>query len=231
MGVVFVWGRLFNVDPDLWWHLKVGETILRTHHWPTTDIYSFTVNGQPWLAYEWLGDVLLAGAYRLAGLPGLAAFLIVVGSAVVIALYSCATAACGNSKAGFVAATLLSIFAVLSFSPRPQMLGYLFLVLTLTALELFRARKAPHVWFFPAMMLVWVNTHGSWIIGMGAAVGLLDERTFRIPKRAILRPSAGALTSGVSLREYFCFHCSRFRSRLTAREWRHRHLSLLSRCR
>ena len=69
VGVVFVWGRLFNVDPDLWWHLKVGETILRTHHWPTTDIYSFTVNGQPWLAYEWLGDVLLAGALPAGGLP------------------------------------------------------------------------------------------------------------------------------------------------------------------
>jgi len=168
VGVVFVWARLFNVDPDLWWHVKVGETILRTHQWPTTDIYSFTVNGQPWLAYEWLGDVLLAAAYRLAGLPGLAAFLIVVGSAVVIGLYICATVRSGNSKAGFVAATVLSIFAVLSFSARPQMLGYLFLVLTVIALELFRQGKRRMLWFFPAMMLLWVNTHGSWIIGMGA---------------------------------------------------------------
>ena len=71
VGVVFVHARLFNVDPDLWWHIKVGETILKTHHWPTTDVYSFTVNGQPWLAYEWLGDVLLASPYRLGGILGL----------------------------------------------------------------------------------------------------------------------------------------------------------------
>src|SRR5215470_7640854 len=44
VGAVFVLGRYFNVDPDLWWHLKNGENILATHHWPTTDSFSFTVN-------------------------------------------------------------------------------------------------------------------------------------------------------------------------------------------
>src|SRR5271165_5841398 len=57
VGGVFVSGRRFLVDPDMWWHLKVGETILATHRFPTTDPYSFTVHGQPWLAYEWLGEV------------------------------------------------------------------------------------------------------------------------------------------------------------------------------
>jgi hypothetical protein len=167
VGLVFVWGRLFNVDPDLWWHIKVGDTILATHHWPITDSYSFTVAGQPWLAYEWVGDVLLATAHRVAGLPGLAAILILMGSTIVLGLYGGATARCGNSKAGFVAAAVLSIFAVMSFSLRPQMLGYLFLILTVAALERFRAGKRRALWFLPVLMLVWVNTHGSWIIGLG----------------------------------------------------------------
>jgi hypothetical protein len=166
-GMAFVWGRLFNVDPDLWWHIKVGEAILATHRWPSTDRYSFTVAGQPWLAYEWVGDLLLAAAYRLAGLSGLAAILILVGSGVVVALYWCATVRSGNSKAGFVAAALLSIFAVMSFSLRPQMLGYLFLILTVAVLERFREGKSRALWFLPILMLVWVNTHGSWIIGLG----------------------------------------------------------------
>lgn len=168
VAIVFVHARMFTVDPDVWWHIKVGDLILRTYQWPTTDIYSFTVHGQPWLAYEWLGDVLLAAAYRVGGLAGLAAFLILVGSAVVIGVYICATVRCGNSKAGFVTATVLSIFAVMSFSLRPQMLGYLFLVLTMIALERFRQGKHGMLWFFPVWMLLWVNTHGSWIIGMGA---------------------------------------------------------------
>ena len=165
---VFYSARLFVVDPDLWWHIKAGDFILATHHWPTTDFYSFTVSGHPWLAYEWLGEVLFAAVSRLAGVQGLDALLIVLGSAVILALYYFATLRSGNSKAGFIATSVLLILATPSFSLRPQMLGYLFLVLTLSCLELFRQGKRGALWFLPAIMLLWVNTHGSWIIGVGA---------------------------------------------------------------
>ena len=67
VGGTFAVGRRFVVDPDLWWHIKVGDAILTTHHWPVADPFSFTVSGQPWLAYEWLGDIALAAAWRLGG--------------------------------------------------------------------------------------------------------------------------------------------------------------------
>lgn len=167
VGAVFADGRLFHVDPDLWWHIKVGETILATHHWPTTDVYSFTVAGQPWLAYEWLGEVLLGAVSHVGGVLGLDLLLIAMGSAIVLALYAFTTLRAGNSKAGFVASTILFLLAIPSFSLRPQMLGYLFLILTLIALERFRQGTHGTIWFLPVLMLAWVNTHGSWIIGMG----------------------------------------------------------------
>ena len=165
---VFVGARLFIVDPDLWWHVKAGESILATHHWPMTDPYSFTVSGHPWLAYEWLGEILFATASRFAGVQGLDALLIILGGAVILALYYFATLRSGNSKAGFLASTVLIILAAPSFSLRPQMLGYLFLILTLACLELFRQGKRRALWFLPVIMLLWVNTHGSWIIGLAA---------------------------------------------------------------
>ncbi|MGD1210379.1 MAG: hypothetical protein ABR973_03340 [Candidatus Acidiferrales bacterium] len=168
VGAVFLGGRSFRVDPDLWWHIKVGEAILTMHRWPTTDPYSFTVFGQPWMAYEWLGDVLFAAVHRVAGISGLDALLIALGSAIVLALYALATVRSGKSKAGCVTAVLLFLLAQVSFSLRPQMLGYLFLILTLIALERFRQGKPRALWFLPLLMLLWVNTHGSWIIGLGA---------------------------------------------------------------
>lgn len=168
VGIVFVHARNFIVDPDLWWHIKVGETILSTHHWPTTDPYSFTVTGQPWLAYEWLGEVLLGAVNRIGGVPALDVLLMVLGSAIMLALYALMTVRSRNSKAAFVGATVLFLLASVSFSLRPQMLGYLFLILTLLALERFRQGKSQAVWLLPVIMLLWVNTHGSWIIGMGA---------------------------------------------------------------
>lgn len=165
---VFASMRAFFVDPDLWWHIKTGEIILATHHWPTTDPYSFTVAGAPWISYEWLGEIPLAIASRIGGVLGLDILLIALGSAVMLALYYYGTLRSGNSKAGFVAAGLLSSLAIASFTLRPQMFGYLFLILTMIALEFFRQGKRRALWFLPPLMLLWVNTHGSFIIGLGA---------------------------------------------------------------
>jgi hypothetical protein len=163
---VFVTGRELRLDPDCWWHVKTGQLILSTHVWPTTDPYSFTVAGQPWLSYEWGGDVALASAVHLAGLRGLDAVSILMGAAVMIALYCLATLCSGNSKAAFVASAILLVLTVPSFNVRPQMLGYLFLILTLIALERFRRQKRTALWFLPFLFILWINTHGSWIIGL-----------------------------------------------------------------
>ncbi|HEY6444550.1 MAG TPA: hypothetical protein VIY66_14535 [Candidatus Acidoferrales bacterium] len=167
VGAAFYAGRVFTVDPDMWWHITTGQTILATHHWPTVDPYSFTVHGQPWIAFEWLGEVLIGAVARIGGVRGLDALVIVLGGAVMIALYVFATIRAGNSKAGFLAAAVLFALANPSFSMRPQMLGYLFLVLTLIALELFRQGKRWPIWFLPPLFLLWVNTHGSFIVGLG----------------------------------------------------------------
>lgn len=181
VGRVFLSLRTFKVDPDVWWHIKVGEGILATHHWPTADPYSFTVAGQHWLAYEWLGDVLLAAVSHIGGLRGLGALLIVLGSLVALALYYFTSIRCGNPKAGFLATAILLNLATGSFNLRPQMLGYLFLILTLIVLERFRQGRRRAIWLLPLLMLFWVNAHGSWIIGLATigvylASGLLQLR-------------------------------------------------------
>jgi hypothetical protein len=187
-GGVAIIARTFFLDPDVWWHIKQGEVILATHHVPTKDIYSLTLGGQPWTSYEWLGDVLLAATYRIGGFRGLEALLIILGTAILISLYALATIRCGNSKAAFVATATLFVLATVSFNLRPQMLGYLFLVLTLIALERFRQGKRRAVWALPFMMLAWVNAHGSWIIGLGLigvylASGLAEFRIGDIEAR------------------------------------------------
>jgi hypothetical protein len=181
VGRVFYEARSFFVDPDLWWHIKVGQNILATHRWPTTDPFSYTAAGDPWMAYEWLGDVLFSAVERLGGLLGLQILLFVVASAVMLSLYAYTTLRSGNSKAGFVCSGVLCSLAFASFNLRPQMIGYLGLVLTLIALELFRKGKERAVWFLPLLFLLWVNIHGSFIVGIGVFVvfllaGLWDFR-------------------------------------------------------
>jgi hypothetical protein len=167
VGATFAVVRSFSVDPDLWWHIRTGELILSTHHWATTDPYSYTSAGAPWMSCEWLGDVLFALVYRLGGLRGLEVLLAVLASAVIVALYGFATLRSGNCKPAFVVSGMLLFLATASFNLRPQMLGYLFLILTLIVLERFRQGQQRAVWLLPILFLLWVNTHGSWIVGLG----------------------------------------------------------------
>ena len=46
------------------------------------------------------------------------------------------------------------------------MFGFLFLVITLIVLEWFRLGRPKALWILPPLFLLWVNAHGSWIIGI-----------------------------------------------------------------
>src|SRR5215467_13125370 len=128
VGWTFSATRIFHVDPDVWWHIKVGQDILRTHHWPTSDTYSFTASGAPWIAYEWLGEVALARVVRLGGNVALLALLTLTAAAAILGLYYYGALRSGNSKAGFVPPALMWSLVLLSFNLRPQMFAYLFLL-------------------------------------------------------------------------------------------------------
>jgi hypothetical protein len=198
VGRVFYEARDFFVDPDVWWHIKTGQNILATRHWPTTDPYSSTVAGQPWLAYEWLAEVMLAAVARVGGNWGLDVFLIVWASLVMLAVYHLATLRSGNSKAGFLSALALCSLAFGSLTLRPQMIAYLYLVITLIVLELFRKGHRRVLWLLPPLFLMWVNTHGSWIFGLGVVfvtlvggiweirIGGVEAHRWTLPERVQL---------------------------------------------
>src|ERR1041384_5331848 len=46
-------------DSDTGWHIRNGEAILANLTVPHVDHFSYTREGQPWFAWEWLSDVAL----------------------------------------------------------------------------------------------------------------------------------------------------------------------------
>ena len=163
--------RLHLPDPDTWWHIAVGQHILDTHSWPTSDPYSFTASGVHWIAYEWLGEVAMAMAAHRGGLLGLTGLLFGMVAVVTVLLYYYAYLRCGNWKAACVATGLLLPVATAIFSLRPQLFGYIFLLLTLICLERFRQGHSKALWILPPLFLIWANTHGTFVFGL-AAIGV-----------------------------------------------------------
>ena len=65
---------IFN-DGDVSWHIATGPWIVDHRAIPTTDPFSFTWAGKPWVPIEWLSEVLYGSAYRLARYSGVAALV------------------------------------------------------------------------------------------------------------------------------------------------------------
>ena len=157
--------RGLRLDPDTWWHLKYGDVILQTGQWPTVDSWSFTAHGMPGVAYEWGGEVLTALAYRLGALRGLDVLLIILTSIIVVLIYYFAWLRCRNSYSAFFATFLMLPVAALTFTLRPQLLGYILLLATLILLERFRQGEQQRLWLLPLVFLIWINTHGTFVLG------------------------------------------------------------------
>ncbi len=152
-------------EGDTWWHVSVGEQILRTHTWPTADSYSFTASGEPWIADEWLGEVAMAWSDLKGGLAGLTLLLVGFAAAIVLLIYEYAYVKSRNPKAAFAACAAVLPLLIIFFNLRPQLLGYIFLLITLISLESFRQGRLKKLWFLPVVFLFWVNTHGTFALG------------------------------------------------------------------
>jgi hypothetical protein len=158
-------GRLF-VEGDVWWHAATGKLILSTGHVPTVDPYSFTVHGNPWMAYEWLGEVVMALAARMRSLQGLQVLLTLLSAILVVLTYCYAWVRTNNPLASAAAVALLLQVEQPMFTLRPQLMGYIFLLLTLVSLDLYKQGRVKKLWFLPLIFALWVNTHSSFVLGL-----------------------------------------------------------------
>ena len=173
-------------DPDMWWHLKTGEVIWTTHHIPTADIFSFTARNQPSIPHEWLSELLIYAFYRVAGYSGLMLWLCLFTAAVLVAGYALCTLYSGNAKVSFLGSLVIWIFGTIGFAVRPQMIGYLFLIVELLLLQLGRTRNPR--WFFalPPLFVIWVNCHGSFSLGLIIAAILLFSSWFNFQAGSLI---------------------------------------------
>ena len=170
-------GDYFLQDPDIYWHIAVGRDIWRTGAFPQLDAYSFTFQGHPWIANQWLGELLLLGAYSLAKWRG-----VVLLSTLAIAFsYSLLFLFLSRQMRLTVAAgiaTLAYSFSLGHFSARPQILADPLLILWVAGLVHAVDKKVAPSWLLLPVMILWANLHGSFSFGLGIAIAFGVEAVF-----------------------------------------------------
>lgn len=154
-------------DPDYFWHLKTGETIVAHHALPGGDVFSFTRAGQPWVLHEWLFEVLLYGVFAAGGERGIAIATVALALAALALAYGAARRIAGSDAAAWIPAAPGLVVMAGCMAPRPQMLTYLLFAVYLWVLLGFKyARRTRGLFLLPPLMVVWVNAHAAYAIGI-----------------------------------------------------------------
>ncbi len=167
----FMLARSGMDDPDIWWHLRNAQYLFQHHQLPRFDMFSFTVAGHPWINHEWLAEIPFYLAWRAWGLLGLKTLEILLLQLIFAGVLYLGWKESENFKAAFVACAFCSFLASVSFGPRTILFGYAWLVILLIILQRcrlqrFRLRGNAPLWVIPLLFCLWINTHGSWLIGL-----------------------------------------------------------------
>lgn len=170
LASVFLYFILVNADrihdPDMWWHLKVGEYISDNRTIPTADFYSFSNSGHHWIAHEWGSELLYYTAYHFWQFRGLFAVNILFLTAAYYMFGRLIYARAGRDLSVTTAVLVVcTVFSSLFWVFRPHLLAYLFFLVYLLVLEMYQRGKNL-LWVLPPVMIVWVNMHGSFIMGI-----------------------------------------------------------------
>jgi len=158
-------GNRLLIDPDTMWQITVGQWIIDHGTVPTSDVYSFTMRGQPWISTQWLSQVMYAKAYSLAGWSGpvvLAAIAISTTFALLTKFVSRRLSE--STTLVFIAAALA--LTVPHLLARPHVLALPIMVAWVGGLIAAADRRAaPSFWLLP-LMLLWANLHGGFVFGL-----------------------------------------------------------------
>jgi hypothetical protein len=149
-------------DPDLGWHLKTGQLIVQQGKVPHTDPFSYTSAAKPWIAHEWLADVLL---YEVHSATGWAGLIVLFAALLCIAFYWLYLRCGANAYVAGVATLWAAVATRPTWGVRPQVLSFLLTSLWLLILE--RSESNPKLlWWTLPITLLWVNLHAGFAAGL-----------------------------------------------------------------
>jgi len=194
--------KLSVLDPDMWWHLSVGDWILQNRSFPHNGIFSHTAATRPWIAYSWGYEVLLARAYNWFSFVGMGIFGALLTIAVALAIFRMLYRISGRFWPAWGLSVVVYAAFLFNIAPRPVFFSVILFTVTLTLLfEAQRTGRVQSLYWLPLIFLFWANFHIQFIYGLAvlclfAVVNLLQRiaMRFRIHPHFLSPPALPALS-------------------------------------
>jgi hypothetical protein len=171
-------------DPDVYWHLATAREAL-ANGIVRTDLFSWTIRGAPVSTDQWLGQLLLYGAYLVDGWAGLVLLRgVAVAALVALVFANAAISARGARLIAPVVATVPAIFVSrYVWTERPELFGFVCFAALLLLLRMGRSGSDRALALVVPLLLVWANLHGSFALGVALVAGVSLEGAWREPAR------------------------------------------------
>jgi hypothetical protein len=188
-------------DPDTFWHLRLGDYLLKDWNFRGPEQWS-SLASRPLVFHEWAPELVYISGYRIGGYPALAWIQAAGGVCLLVTLYLCARrfapalVAAISAIAGFAGASA-------SVAVRPQMVTFI-LVGCVTTAWLMTARDGRPRWWLIPVTFLWACSHGMWFVGVAIGLvvllGMALDRTLtvRLAGRLVLIPVLSVVVAALT---------------------------------
>ncbi|MEA3449809.1 MAG: hypothetical protein U9Q85_02425 [Patescibacteria group bacterium] len=158
------------LDPDLGWHLQIGQQIITEKSVPSIEYYNYPLLKNQWTDHEWLLNALTFFIFSKLGYFSLTVFyaLLIIASLLLIKKIII------NNYPQVNELLLVVIFlgGILSARPslgvRLQEFTLLFLAILFFILDKYaKTKNIKTLYSLPLLFFIWANAHGGFILGLG----------------------------------------------------------------
>jgi hypothetical protein len=180
---------------DSWMTLVSGRVVVNSGI-PDRETLTILGAGKEWIDQQWLGQLVVYGAERVGGLPGLG----VLAGAVIAGTYASTMIAArllgASARSTFLVTAACFFIAPWSWQIRAQMLALPLFVWTLWLAADHVRRPSRRIAFALPLLLLWANIHGSVILGAGiVSLAIVWVAAQRARSRGSVAAAAGLLAA------------------------------------
>ncbi len=157
--------RTLNNDGDLPRHLLMGRVIVESRSIPAQEMFSYVYAGRPYVAHEWLADVIYYLSYKALGLKGVVLLTALLLASAFFVLYS----ALSSEFEERILMLILILWGVANTFPfwvaRPLLFSIFFLAVWLVLTDRISRGRKVNFWILPGLMILWGNIHAEFVAG------------------------------------------------------------------
>jgi len=154
------------IEGDTGWHVRAGDWMRLHGQVPTTDIFSFSKEGQPWYAYEWLSEIIFSWLHQWGGLAAVVLFGALLLCVSFAWLFRLTRRKSGHEFIAFAFTALAVAGSSVHWWARPHLFTILLTVIFYDILERVKDGRTKLLIALPLITVFWTNVHAGFIPGV-----------------------------------------------------------------